>query len=104
MKRVICADTDERKDRIDKFVSEFLEEPMVKKYLYRNHWTSGSSTDVYPISIWQNDIEVQWNSDRRIFDNFIDKIVKNNSDLLSGGRFRKSDGSSPSQIIFFLRR
>lgn len=37
---------------VRKFIEELKEEEMVKKNLYKFTWLSGSSTTVYPISIY----------------------------------------------------
>ena len=90
-------------DRVCKFVEDLNNETITQKYLYKHTWLSGCSTMVYPISISERDITVQWSSDKKIFDRFIQKIVKENSDLLSGGSFWKSDGSCPSTITFYFK-
>lgn len=95
--------TADKKNRINKFVSDLQKEKLVQKYLCRYTWLSGSSTEVYPITIWNKDITLQWKSDKKIFDRFIERIVKENSDLISRGCFWKSDGSCPSNIIFYFK-
>ena len=86
--------------QVQRFVDEIQEEPLVKKYLYRHTWLSGSSTYVSPITVWKNEVVLQWDSDKRIFDRFIDRIVEKYNNLFSYGYFRKSDGSCPSTIVF----
>lgn len=29
-------------------------EPLINKYMYKDTWTSGSSTTVYPITFWHS--------------------------------------------------
>ena len=91
-------------ERNNNFIESFLKEKLAKKYLIKNCWLSGSSTEVYPITITEKSITFQWSSDRNIFNKFIDKIVKNNSDLFEYGSFWKSDGSCPSTITFYFRK
>lgn len=95
------------KERVKQFIEEFQKEELVKKYLYEGTWTSGSSTTVYPIAIcvnsWKSEIVVQWNSDKRIFDKFINRTVEKHKDILARGHFWKSDGSCPSTITFRLK-
>ena len=91
-------------DRNNKFINSFLKEKLTKKYLINNSWLSGSSTKVYPITISDRAITFQWDSDRNIFNKFIDRIVKNNNDLFEYGSFWKSDGSCPSTISFYFRK
>ena len=86
--------------RIKQFIEEFKTEEIVKKNLYDYTWLSGSSTTVYPITIWKNEIEIQWKSDKKIFDKFINRIVEKYNDLFKSGYFWKTDGSCPSHIVF----
>ena len=90
----------EMKNRIYQFIDEFQKEAIVKKNIYEHTWLSGSCTEVRPITIWANEIEIQWKSNRRIFDKFIKRIVEKYSDLFEWGSFWKSDGSCPSHITF----
>ena len=62
------------KERINKFIDDFKKEKLVQKYLCKYTWLSGSSTTVYPITIWKDYIEIQWSSDKNIFKKFIDRI------------------------------
>ena len=91
------------KDRINEFIEQLKNDKIVKKNLYAYSWLSGCSTNVSPITIWRNSVELQWNSDRRIFDKWIKRVVERNSDLIKSGRFWKSDGSCPSTITFWLK-
>lgn len=92
------------KTKMEQFIEEIKKEKLVQKYLCKHIWTSGSSTEVYPIIIWQNEIELQWNSDKSIFDKFINKMVEKHKDIIEYGMFWKSDGSCPSRIIFGLKK
>lgn len=93
-----------RDERIGKFVEALKSEPLVQKYLRKETWISGSSTTVFPIGIWLDSVELQWESDRKIFGKFIERIVEANKDLLDWGSFQKTDGSCPSSIVFKLRK
>jgi len=88
------------KERLQKFIDSFRKEKLAQKYLYNRMWLSGGQTMVHPITISDTNIVFQWGSDKKIFDKFIKKIVKENSDLFSDGYFWKSDGSCPSTITF----
>ena len=93
----------DKTDRIKQFIDEFQMENLTKKYLYKRTWTSGSCTEVYPIMVWENDITIQWDCDKRIFDKFINRIVEKYNDLFEWGCFWKTDGSCPSTITFKFR-
>lgn len=90
-------------EKVKAFVEEIKKDPIVQKNLYEHVWLSGSSTEVYPIGIWASDVTFQWKSNKNIYDKFIKRTVEKYSDILSGGYFRKSDGSCPSEIVFLLR-
>ena len=92
----------ETKRKIEQFVEDFLKDSLVKKNLYNETWLSGSTT-VHPITIWGKEIVIQWSSDKKIFDKFIQRTVKKYNDLLERGYFWKSDGSCPSTITFVLK-
>lgn len=89
--------------RIKDFVGQFTQEPLVKKYLTKHLWLSGSQTVVHPITIDNKCIRVQWDCDKQIFQKFIQRIVAKNNDIFSGGVFWKSDGSCPSTITFYFK-
>lgn len=91
-------------EKIKEFIDKLKTEPLVSKYLYKQPWVSGSTTTVNPIMVWANQIELQWDSDKRIFGKFIQRIVNANNDIISSGTFWKSDGSCPSTIIFYLKK
>lgn len=92
---------------VRKFIEELKEEEMVKKNLYKFTWLSGSSTTVYPISIYYesfptSSVVLQWDNDNRCT-KFVNKIVKKYANILERGYFWKSDGSCPSTITFWLK-
>ena len=74
------------------------------KYIYEYTWLSGSSTEVYPISIWLDYMEVQLNTtDKRHFTKKgLQKIVER-FPRLKGANFSKRDGSCPNALLFFFR-
>lgn len=94
------------KDRVYQFIEEFKAEKFVQKNLCDFSWISGSSTPVYPISVytnsWKSEIVIQWKSDRKC-EGFINKMVGKYNDIIMWGKFWKSDGSCPSTITFRLK-
>lgn len=91
-------------DRVSQFIEEIQSEKIVQKNLCNRTWLSGSSTIVYPITVWKEEIVFQWESNKRIFDKFINRVVEKYSDLFEYGYFWKSDGSCPSTITFRLKK
>jgi len=86
---------------VEDFIEMLKKEPIVKKNLYKYTWTSGSSTTVKPIMIWQDTVELQWDSNRKP-EKWIEKMVAKGEGLVKYGYFSKSDGSCPSSIAFKL--
>lgn len=79
-----------------------LSDKLIRKYIYLHPWISGSSTIVYPVSVWtaSKQIEVQvkrgaWRLRKRI-----KRIVESNPTAFKRAYFCKSDGSCPDTIIF----
>lgn len=96
--------TEEKRDmEINSFVNKLIRERIVIKYLSPFKRLSGSATIVHPITITKNKIILQWQSDKKIFDKFIQRTVKEYNHMFESGRFWKSDGSCPSTIIFNLK-
>ena len=96
--------TEEKRDmEINSFVNKLIREKIVIKYLSPFKRLSGSATIVHPITITKNKIILQWQSDKKIFDKFIQRTVKEYNHMFESGRFWKSDGSCPSTITFNLK-
>ncbi len=83
---------------------DLQKDTFLKQYLYPYVWLSGSSTNVYPIEEHKRDITIQLNTDKNIFDDFINEITTKYSDLIDRGTFIKSDGSCPSTIVFYYKK
>lgn len=75
----------------------------IGKHIYTSTWTSGSVTEVYPISIYKNnhtnmyDIEIQLKSNRNYFTRTIEYFKKKYTDI-TYMNYWKSDGSCPNTI------
>lgn len=90
--------------KIKEFIAEIKQQPEMKN-LYPYTWTSGSSTQVYPISVWQDSIDLQWDSDREP-KRFIQRMEQLGKELgiVKYGSWVKSDGSCPNYVRFRLNR
>lgn len=93
----------EDKALLEKFIEKLKQEPLVKQYLEKHSWLSGSSTEVHPITVWQDTIVLQWTCPKAYFGKFIQRIVRENPDVLTDGWFAKHDGSCPAEIIFIRK-
>lgn len=76
-------------------------EQIINKYMYKDTWLSGSSTTVYPITFWKNEVEIQLNTKKNLFEKFIDRFVEQHNDLVISGSFCKMDGSCPATLTFY---
>lgn len=95
-------DNDIRLAQIKEFVKILKEQPEMEN-LYPYTWTSGSSTTVYPITIWHRDIELQWGTTKapRAFMNRMKKIGQQMG-VVEDISFSKNDGSCPSVVRIAL--
>lgn len=65
-------------DEIQSLLDDIMQNPTIMKYRSKYAWTSGSSTEVFPIGVGPCDIEVQ-----------LDSIVKKNGGLSFNMRYYK---------------
>ena len=75
----------------------------IGRHIYTHTWLSGSSTDVYPISIYHNnhtntyDIEIQLKTNRNYFTRTIEYFKKKYADI-TDMIYCKYDGSCPNTL------
>lgn len=80
----------------------------IGRHIYTTTWLSGSSTEVYPISIYHNnntntyDIRIQLKSNRNYFTRTIENFKKKYADITYMG-YWKSDGSCPNTITLNVK-
>lgn len=93
---------DSMRGEIDQVISEIKQK--YGKYIYKYTWLSGSSTDVYPITVWRDNISVQLDTDdkRHFQQKSLNDIVEKHKGLLTRAEFEKSDGSCPSELNFYF--
>ena len=82
----------------DQIVAAIKNEQVIAKHIDHHHWISGSSTVVYPITLWERSVCIQLNTNRNYFEKAIKRVLDKNKDLFKGGWFWKSDGSCPSEL------
>lgn len=74
---------------------------VIQKHTIDYTWTSGSSTEVYPIMVYPYDVEIQVDTNNSsYFNKAIKRILAVYPHLFKDGYFCKSDGSCPSYIRF----
>lgn len=79
-----------------------LSDELIRKYIYPHAWMSGSSTPVYPVSVWteSKQIIVQVKRGARRLRKRLQQMIETNKEVFNNAYFRKSDGSCPDTIIF----
>lgn len=82
----------------NEIVNAIKSEKVLAKHIYHHHWVSGSSTLVYPITLWSRNVEIQVDTDKNLFNGCIKRILERFPNLFSNGYFWKSDGSCPSHV------
>ena len=88
---------------LNKIAQSIARHDILHNNLYEFPWLSGSSTYVYPCTIWRDTIEYQLTCYDNVFDEFIKDIVDKYSDVICDGYFWESDGSCPCTLIFKLK-
>ena len=95
----------EREDA-KKIADEVRKSDFYKKFAYGGTWVSGSSTVVYPITVWENDIEIQlgyrksFKGRSESFRRLMRKLKKDYPTLT--GRLVKYDGSCPDTYVIYF--
>lgn len=79
-----------------------LSDKLIRKYIYPHHWISGSSTIVYPVSVWtvSKQIVVQVKRGAWRLRKCLKRIVESNPEAFKDAYFCKSDGSCPDTVKF----
>ena len=72
----------------------------IASHIINYTWTSGSSTTVYPIMLWPDDVCLQMDTTRNLFQKAIGRVMEKYSHLFRYGYFSKNDGSCPAEITF----
>lgn len=84
----------------EEIVAAMQGDEMLAKHTLLQTWLSGSSTEVFPITLWAREVEVQLNSANRIYDKCIQRILAKYKHLFKDGYFCKHDGSCPATLVF----
>lgn len=84
-----------------KFADEIYNDKLIQKYIHKGTWLSGSSTNVYPITIWERSrkVEIQIDTKRNVFKKLIERYKEKYSEI-EYGYFWETDDSCPSQLTF----
>ena len=95
----------ELRDTLEKrfqIVKEIVKDAFAFKHIEERAWlTPNENIDVYPITIWNDDIEVFWDS-KKPCNKWIDHFVETHSDSLKYGYFNSNYTNVPACISFRL--
>ena len=76
-------------------------ENTIWKHVYKNTWVSGSVTEVYPITLWNDYVSIQIDTKRSVFNKAIKRVVDEYPYIFANGMFCKNDDSCPAEIRFY---
>ena len=76
-------------------------ENTIWKHVYKNTWVSGSVTEVYPITLWNDYVSIQIDTKRSVFNKAIKRVVDEYPYIFANGMFCKNDESCPAEIRFY---
>ena len=95
------------KEQLNQIGNKVLESEFFQKYAYKGHWTSGSSTEVYPLTVnmVNMSIVIQLNCDTlRGIKQALDKLVRQIGEhLVSRHYIWKTDGSCPNTARIYFK-
>ena len=91
----------------DELVVKIKQTKFYEKFVYHHHWISGSLTVVYPIQIWDDRQELEFQLNDRNWRGriqCINALIKsiNEQHPVKNWYVRKSDGSCPSTLNIFF--
>ena len=98
------------KEAIDKAVEVIKNSNLFKNHAWKSHWISGSSTVVYPITVWHPNKEIVIQMDREKYrgrTRAIQKLVKELSGIpsfeVTDWHYTKNDGSCPPELYIWYK-
>lgn len=92
-------------ESVTEIVNIIKNDPAFIKHGRHDTWISGSSTVVYPISIWteSKEIIIQWGKlDKRVIYPFMSRIIRASEGFITDADLWETDGSCPSRITFYF--
>lgn len=95
------------KEQLEQIGDKVLESEFFQKYAYKGHWTSGSSTEVYPLTVnmVNMSIVIQLDCDTlRGIKQALDKLVRQIGEHLVRMHYIwKTDGSCPDTAEIYFK-
>lgn len=87
-------------DKIEIILRAIHSENTIAKHIADFSWDSDSRTVVSPITFGEDDVRLQMDTSRRLFDKAIKRTLAAYPHLFRTGYFCKNDGSCPAEIRF----
>ena len=93
----------EANSELQKVAKDIIKDTFIKENLRSGTWTSGSTTTVYPVTIWQHDIDIYLLSDidGRKVAGWIRRFISKHP-YLRNGTYKHADGSTPAHITLLV--
>lgn len=90
-----------RKCLLEDFAEEIYNDELIRKYMCKYVWLSGSSTKVFPIQIWgeRREVELQIDTKKNVFNKLIERYKEKYNEI-EYAYFDKTDDSCPSRLVF----
>ena len=82
----------------DEIVNAIKGDKTLAKHIYKHTWISGSSTTIYPITLWLTDVCIQLDTHKNLFKKCIERILAKYPNLFKNGYFCKNDDSCPAEV------
>lgn len=82
----------------DEIVNAIKGDKTLAKHICKYTWLSGSSTYVYPITLWPRDVCIQLDTSKNLFKKCIERILAKYPNLFKDGYFCKNDGYCPAGV------
>lgn len=92
----------------ENIIEEIKNDKLIRKYMYKYIWVSGSSTKVFPIMIYKGnddtikEITIQINTKRNYFKKLLERY-KSKYKEIDYAYFGKNDDSCPSVLVFKMK-
>lgn len=86
----------------DEIVNYLKNQKIIKNNIYNHTWLSGCSTEIYPITVWKDEIVIQLKGHKNYFKKFLVTVQEKFKNEIKYCCFVKNDGSCPSTLNFKL--
>lgn len=103
-------------NEIQSLLDDIMQDPTIEKYRYKYTWIAGSSTVVYPITVWSSHITIQLDygvkkCDAKSFNKRYEKILERtmnaiadrHQDVVKYAYLSAQDDSCPATMTFKFR-